>query len=360
MKQSRVITIRWKILAVTSIVLLLALWLVQTWGGSTNVGSSPSRSAGTTSLEQKMDSSPPPFGYGVTVQLQGQPVTPLLNGVIGMHFNWVRQPLRWQDMELAAGQYDWSRLDPVVEEVNAKGLHLLLVIHGTAGAELSRNGPPAELDAWVNFVTALAGRYAGRVDAYQIYQDPNLSANWVSPQAYVQLLQAAYQAIKSASPEAKIVSAGLYPGATEDGLAAMSDVEYLAGIRQAGGANWYDVLGVHLVGVGNGDDLDYHALQQDNESPIWLTQVGWACPLAAQEAAGECEEQQAAFLIRAFEMAEKAPAIQVVMVDNFNLSTVTPSDPAADFSLIRADWSARPAFLQLAQMRQEQVPTPDG
>ena len=40
----------------------------------------------------------PYFGYGVTAQLLGQPVTPLLNGLVGMQFNWVRQPLSWAEI----------------------------------------------------------------------------------------------------------------------------------------------------------------------------------------------------------------------------------------------------------------------
>jgi hypothetical protein len=152
----------------------------------------------------------------------------------------------------------------------------------------------------------------------------------------------------------------MFPAVEAQSMVAVDDLGYLAEMYQAGAALWLDVQGVHLEGV-NYTSREYIAAidaiqSQYAEKPIWLTQVGWACS-AGEQVAQSCEEQQAAYLIEAFRMAEELPKIEALMVDNFNLSTVTPADPEADFSLMRADWSARPAFVQLAQMRQYQVLT---
>lgn len=337
------------------------------------------------------------FGYGATVQLMGQPVAPLLNGITGMHFDWVRLPLRWADVEPDAGQYDWSQLDFVVDSVGDRGLDLLLVVAGTPGwarpqgADLTRDGPPANLSHWAAFLTALADRYTLEVAAYQIWQDPNAAANWDSPagvsaKQYVQLLQVAYHAVKGSSPDALVISAGLYPTGQADGVSVVDDLTYLSIMYQTGVAAWCDAVGAHVNGTANPPSAyidghqstslpsagesplyyrHYEAIRQvmvrngDEETPIWLTQVGWASlpgtPTDHEYSARVSEEQQAAYLVQAFRMAEQTPYIEAMMVDNFNLSTITPSAPEAGFSLIRADWTARPAFLQLAQMRQEQV-----
>ncbi len=340
---------------------------------------------------------PRPFGYGITVDLVDQPLTQLMNGVAGMHLNWVRQPVHWGQVEPAPGLYDWSQLDSIVDSVHVRGLGLLAVIVGTpewarpAGFNEAHDGPPADPNTLGGFLAVLSSRYAGRIDAYQIWQDPNIIANWDSaagPSAedYVRLLSVAYLAIKAGSPDAQVISAGLDPTAAADGLAAVDDLEYLSIMYQAGFSAWCNVVGVHLNGTSHppSDYVDeaghtssafesessfffrhYEAVRRvmiaygDEETPVWLTQVGWAslspAPTGYAYAADVTEEQQADYLIQAFRMAEQVPYIHAMMVDNFNLSTISPSSPAAGFSLIRSDWTARPALLRLAQMRQEQI-----
>ncbi len=380
-------------------VLFLAVWPSGAVQARALAGESNRDGAGPLDLQPtEMEAiAPRPFGYGITVDLVDQPLTQLMNGVAGMHMNWVRQPVHWGQIEPAPGSYDWSQLDSIVDSVHVRGLGLLVVIVGApewarpAGFNEGNDGPPADPNTLGGFLSVLSGRYAGKIDAYQIWQDPNIVANWDSatgPSAadYVGLLKAAYLAIKAGSPDAQVISAGLDPAAVADGLAAVDDLEYLSIMYQAGFSAWCDVVGVHLNGTSHppSDYVDeagrassafesessfffrhYEAVRRvmvahgDEETPVWLTQVGWAslspAPNGYAYAADVTEEQQADYLIQAFRMAEQTPYIHAMMVDNFNLSTIAPSSPEAGFSLIRSDWTARPALLRLAQMRQEQI-----
>jgi hypothetical protein len=301
----------------------------------------------------------PFFGYGVDVELMGQPISPLLNGVLGMQFNWVRQAVTWHQLEPAAGQYDWSKLDTIVYEAANRGLHLTLLISdappwiGTVAEEAAPGSQalPADLAAWARFLTALASRYDGLVDAYQIWQAPDLSAKWNSDSVvgYVQLLQVAYQVISLQSPGTLVVSAG---------LPADAGLGYLAAMYRAGLAAYCDAVAVSLAGATAGD---YQLVRQvmaangDGGKPVWLTGLGWPTTTGGSAcAAGVSEKQQADSLVHTVRIAEQEPSIQLVMVDNYNRSVVAPSSEAACYSLIRSDWSARPAFLDLAQMRQEE------
>jgi hypothetical protein len=302
----------------------------------------------------------PFFGYGVDMELMGQPIAPLLNGVLGMQFNWVRQVVAWRQLEPAAGQYDWGQLDAAVCEVSNRGLHLMLLVSdapdwaGGVGEDSApgSSGLPADLDAWARFLAALVSRYDGLVDAYQVSRAPDLSAEWTSEAVsdYVRLLQVAYDVVHTHSPGALVVSAG---------LPADTGLGYLAAMYAAGLAAYCDAVAVQLARATAGD---YQLVRQvmaangDGGKPVWLTGLGWpaatddgACP------AGINEKQQADALVDAVRMAEGEPSIQLVMVDNYNRSVVNPSSDAACYSLIRSDWSARPAFLELAQMRQEQL-----
>jgi hypothetical protein len=152
------------------------------------------------------------------------------------------------------------------------------------------------------------------------------------------------------SPGAMVVSAG---------LPADAGLGYLAAMYRAGLAASCDAVAISLAGATPGDYLLVRQVMEANGDagkPVWLTGLGW--PASAGEdacVAGVSEAQQAESLVNAVRMAEQEPSIQLVMVDNYNRSVVDPSLEAACYSLIRSYWSARPAFLELAQMRQEEL-----
>jgi hypothetical protein len=100
----------------------------------------------------------------------------------------------------------------------------------------SPNGPPENPQDFGDFCHALAGRYRGRVRAYQVWNEPNLAREWggrtPDPVEYVELLRACYIGIKTADPDALVISAGLSP--TGNGPPeAMPDSDYLIGMYEA-------------------------------------------------------------------------------------------------------------------------------
>ena len=62
------------------------------------------------------------------------------------------------------------------------------------------------MGAWGDYCGAIATRYAGRIAAYQIWNEPNLAREWGghSPSAgeYVELLRVCSEAIRAADPQA--------------------------------------------------------------------------------------------------------------------------------------------------------------
>ena len=93
------------------------------------------------------------------------------------------------------------------------------------------------------------------------------------------------------------------------------------------------------------------------ETAIWLTGAGWASSdtllVEAPWATQVSEAQQADYLVAAFAQVATQPYVDLLIVDNFNLA-VTPGSALANGarSLIRDDWSARPAFIALAKLQQ--------
>lgn len=176
-----------------------------------------------------------------------------------MGFGWVKQKFPWRDIEKAQDQFDWFRPDEIVATVERAGLKLIVRLdsHPLWSVEslpdelITANQPPVDYQDFGDFCHALAQRYRGRIAAYQVWNEPNLSREWgeqpPDPAAYTELLRVCYEGIKTADPQATVISAGLAPTGTEPPL-AMPDDDFLQGMYDAGAAAYFDALGVNAPG----------------------------------------------------------------------------------------------------------------
>ena len=183
-----------------------------------------------------------------------------------MGFNWVKQEFSWREIEaIERGGRDYYRPDTIVDLVEDAGLNLIVRLDRqpfwsqSDYDDLYENAPPADLNDFGNFCGAMAERYRGRIAAYQVWNEPNLSREWgdktPNPAEYTELLKVCYQAIKTADPDAIVISAGLAPTGNND-VTAMSDPDFLQGMYDAGAAAYFDVLGLHAPGYNAPPELD--------------------------------------------------------------------------------------------------------
>jgi len=169
-------------------------------------------------------------------------------------FGWVKQWFAWQDIEGGGpGVYDWSISDRVVDQVEQHGLKLLVRLSPSDKAFWAGD-PPENADDFARFAGDLAARYRGRIQAYQIWNEPNLSREWggkpVDPAGYAMLLKKTYTAIKAVDPNAIVITAGMAP-TTADQTDAMYDVKFYNQLYKAMGGNsdgYFDMLGIHAAG----------------------------------------------------------------------------------------------------------------
>ncbi|MHB0877351.1 MAG: LysM peptidoglycan-binding domain-containing protein [Anaerolineae bacterium] len=332
-------------------------------------------------------------GYGVCAHMFDVDLDSVMTATEGLGFTWVKQQIEWKLFEPSRGQINWDALDRIVDAATRHGVRVLFSVAKApnwarpADSDFSVDGPPANPSDYATFVGALAGRYRGRVAAYEVWNEQNLWYEWggkgkLSASGYVALLQAAYQAIKAADPGAIVVSGGLTPTGVNDGYIAFDDVHYLAQMYAAGAGSYFDALGAHPSGYNNppGDTPEYNstdtaqfkghwsfyfrryqqlhdvmALNGQGGKPIWFTEFGWSSqtppPAGYEYAADNSEEEQAAYLRAAIEAARQLPYVGVMFVWNLNYASVTgPQDEKAGFSLVRYDGSLRPAYVALAAM----------
>ncbi len=184
-------------------------------------------------------------------------------------FRWVRQSFAWEDIQPAPDSFEWERADRVVEQVNARGLSLLVRLGmDPEMTDFWAGQPPTANGRFVEFVSALARRYnctaqaVGCVAAWQVWNEPNLAREWggkrPSPAQYAALLKEVYRVIKAANPNALVISAGMAPTGT-DNASAMPDTRFYTEMYRAMGGKsegYFDLLGVHAAGFAAPPEID--------------------------------------------------------------------------------------------------------
>ncbi len=314
------------------------------------------------------------FGYGIQIDPyadRGSSVGLIKN----MNFNWVKFQLAWKDFEGQQGQRNWP--DDVIGDLNGNGLNILASIVKApawargANPDLSVEGPPADPATYASFVGEFASRYCGRVQAVEVWNEQNLHYEWgneaLDANRYISLLAAAYRAIKAACPSMIVVSGAPTPTGAQP-PAAVPDFAYLERMYQAGLRNYADAIGVHPSGYGNPPDARVQDAQAgtygrpshfdhasfyfrnvmeqyrnimvkygDGNKRLWPTEFGWASssnPVGGYEyAAYNSEQDQAAYIVRAYEMMRNWGWVGVPFLWNLNYNVSHPGSELAQFGI---------------------------
>lgn len=166
---------------------------------------------------------------------------------------WIRMDINWGVIQRDGPTfYDWAPFDRIVIDARARGLNVLGLISWTPAWARPSPGdhyatPPRNTADYANFVWAAVKRYSAMgVHAYEVWNEPNNRGSWkpvADPARYVDLLKAAYLAIKDADPLATVVSGGLSPAVT-DGY-DMDPREFLQAMYANGAQGYFDALGHH-------------------------------------------------------------------------------------------------------------------
>lgn len=300
-----------------------------------------------------------------------------LDKIVAAQIGLVRLRLPWYNLETAPGQYAWGKYDRVIAAAHRRGLRILALLDGTppwlrpAGEADNLVTPPADFAAFAHFAGTVAHRYAGQIEAYQIWDQPNVTPFWgnrhVDAAGYVRLLSQAAAAIRQADPAALILSAGLAP-TTLYTSTAHDDVRYLQEMYDAGVAGHFDVLGAKAYHIDDNNGglnltrlLRLHqvmAVNGDNAKAIWA--VGWGChatppgwqgdqpiwPTRSETAQAACAR---ADLQRKW---TQWPWLGVLIWDQFQ-PAIPQDDPLWGFALLRSDGTPRPVYTTLQEVAAE-------
>lgn len=207
---------------------------------------------------------------------------------------WIRLDLGWAMLQPSgAGSFDmgWGVpfTDSVVDAIHADGFHLLVTFWRTPGWANGGAGEttlPTHPGDYANAIKWAAARYAGKVDAWEVWNEPNepYSMTGTDPAQYAALLRAAYPAVHAGDPAAQVV----FGGPSEN------DAPWIARAYAAGIHGNFDVMATHpYMGPSNAapeapDDGTIYKLAHvaavhdlmtqngDGDKPIWFTEFGWS------------------------------------------------------------------------------------
>ena len=358
----------------------------------------------------------PGFGFGIHVFADKNNIGELTEQVSGFGIDWVKIDVSWADLELEPGIFEYETLDAMVAAFELIDVQILLNIYDAPGWSRTAyteklnsvmreyGGPPVDLSDFSRFLTNLVTRYAGLVDAYEIWKSPNLLKYWTVPvfhrepeltedgdygipeevqlgaSYYLPLLKIAYDTIKSYDDRALVISAGLAPVGFSDGYNSIDTGAYLQEMLDEGAAESSDAIGAVFSASAvpptlaccdkpPGVDSHYESFLQyfaellefyaevliKNEKgdvPIIVTQMGWgtsegnntAVPSSGFEwLTYTSEAEQALYVSQAFQIVQKMENVSAMILYNLNGCAVG-DDEACFFSLIDAAGDRRPVF----------------
>jgi hypothetical protein len=316
-----------------------------------------------------------------------------LEWVRQLRFEYVKQIFDWNDMRSEREIYNWQYADAIVDEVEYRGLKLIVrLAKAPHWAESSDpNQPPFDLNAFGDYCQSVASRYKGRIAGYQVWNEPNLDREWGNrspdPAGYVKLLATCYKAIKGVDPNAVVITAGLAPTGNDD-THAIPDERYLSEMYQAGLAAHYDVLGLNAPGYKSPPETapddpslngnrwqafrhveDMRAIMVANgegAKQIALLEVGWTTDLRDTITVNGTEtpnpyrwhavteKEQAQYLVGAYRYAGQhwQPWIGLIVTLYLPDPAWTANDEQYWWSIAESGYQGRlkPAYIDLANM----------
>ena len=301
--------------------------------------------------------------YGASATLERT-----LNEVAASGARWVRFDIKWADVQWhGRSSYNWSKYDSLIGAARARGLQVL----GNLAYSPTWARPRGTSDkfapntrqrriAFARFAGAAARRYRGRVQAWEIWNEPNNPMFWQprpNAASYAALVRRTYRALKRRAPRSTVLAGATAPARTAGGW--IDEVAFLRRFYRAGGRRHFDAWSHHPYdfklppGTRNKDSAWWQTYgarpsirsvmrkHGDGAKKVWATEYG----LPSGGYAGLSEAVQALWLRKAFAQWRAFPWGGPVF--NYMLRDGVVSGIASywyHIGLVRGDWTRKPAF----------------
>jgi polysaccharide biosynthesis protein PslG len=223
---------------------------------------------------------PNPFGVGSSAQASGL-YAAWMPKMAAAGVEYVRVFPEWNQVQPTAGTWSWSLMDSMLNTAASNQLKVsgLLLYNASWINSNTHTFPTNHYPEWSAYVSNVVRHAAGRVQYWEVWNEPESFAAGGTPADYARVVTNAYNAAKAADPSAQV------------GLSVASvDVLYLERTIQAGAADHFDYICVHpyevLGSLASGQEALYMSivptirkmLAVKNPAkwrvPIWFTEIG--------------------------------------------------------------------------------------
>jgi len=329
-----------------------------------------------------------PFGVNTFLQEEVEPEKRELSVqmIADAGFRWIRQEFPWEDIEIhGKGDFEdrrnepyrsaWEKYDQIVDLAEQYNLQIIARLSNppawsrAQGKEAGTFAPPDDLEDYGDFVETVVRRYQGRINHYQIWNEPNIYPEWgeqpVSPEEYTELLKVGYRRVKEACPECVVLS-GALAQTIPLGPRDLNDFIFLQRMYDAGAGDYFDVLAMQGYGLWSGPTdrrmrprvlnfsrplylRELMVKNGDAQKPIWLTEMNWNAPppdLPDKSFGSVTPEQQARYAVLAYQRAQQEwPWLGVINVWFFKRATDSERNQAMYyFRLVEPDFTPLPVY----------------
>lgn len=193
----------------------------------------------------------------------------------------------WEKLEPQKDHWDFTRLDALVQQAKDHHVKVLLTLgqtpawasskpdekafHGMGAARM-----PKDIADWDHYIEVVATRYKGRIEAYEVWNEPSYPRYFLdSPADMATLTKEAANVLHRVDPDAKLVSAS---------PTSVAGLPWLKKYMEAGGGNYADAIGYHLYVFPNAPEAQIDLIKQVKAiasgagaaaKPIWDTESTW-------------------------------------------------------------------------------------
>jgi len=189
---------------------------------------------------------------------------------------WIRQTFRWDSINPAPGEWDFDRFDRVMDFADEHRIKVIAVLAYDVGWIHTDRKPARYIDKdqlayYLEYVAQTVTHYKGRVDAWEIWNEPNVTFWKGSNQEFYRLCLAAIPLIKEIDPETPVLV----------GATFRVPSKFIHGLIDSRVLEAADALSIHPYGINPAETarLIQKAISIVEENhpgkQVWITEIGY-------------------------------------------------------------------------------------
>lgn len=190
---------------------------------------------------------------------------------------WILNTFSWRNIEKEKGKFDFSMYDEYVDTAKKAGKKIVAVL-GFEAPWIFPDGnskkfiSPENYHHYLNYVEETVRHYKGRIDVWEIWNEPNILRFWKgSKKVFFELSRLTALKIKEIDPDAHVIG----------GAFSLAPRGFIKKMHKAGALDDLDGIAFHPYGLNPAFSMRTYdkfldILSEINYSqPVWITEVGF-------------------------------------------------------------------------------------